>query len=224
MVAINSHLAFSHAIKCGGTSMASVLGGTSKAFPMHPPSQCLKAAIPGKPIIGFIRDPWLRMVSLFEFVARKPPGGPHDLHRYDLTWNKREGFRRWLLTGADYIDSDPICSNWFEWRTRQYVRRSEMEWPGLEVYMQNGLPPIQQRPAMWWHQEADYIGKLEHAQGDLNEACRLFGHPLVTIPYRNVNRTRTQDWRKLYDAETIAFVAKFHADDIKVGGYEWVTD
>lgn len=225
MSVVNNHYIFSHAPKCGGTSVSSVVGGVNHELPMHPPSQVLKLMYPGLPTVGFVRDPWHRMVSLYFFVSRKQENIVHNKRRYDLQWMREVGFRQWLLTGADYIDSDPVCGNWFDWKRREYVQRASGGWEGLDsgAYMKYGLPPLQQRPAMWWHYEADFVGKTETMQADMDWFCHEHGAPRVTIPHRNKTNGKPSDWRSLYDREMIDFVAHFHKDDIEEGKYKWTS-
>lgn len=54
-------------------------------------------------------------------------------------------------------------------------------------------------------------------QADLDRIMDAEGRPRARAPH--TNRTNDVNWRAIYDAESIAFVAKWHAADIEAGGY-----
>lgn len=225
MTVIRSKFIFCHVPKTGGTSVMQALGGLTRDIPNHVPSQCL--AHHGAPIFGTIRNPWARMASLYEFIAHK---GQDPQDRVDWIWMREVGFKRWLMEGAQFLASDPVDGRWYD-RTHsgrekidRYRWQHEKSFDGQRRYMENGLPPLQQRPCMWWHAETDHLIRTESLQADLDELLPRLGAPRVALKHANKTNRKTRDWRSLYDAESVAFVARWHAADIEAGGYTFEND
>lgn len=196
-------LTFVHVPKAGGTSVKRALG-LSDGTPKHAPASCLTGTR-----FGFLRDPWARMASLYRW---------HCLHerasdRGSAEARRKTGFKRWLTQGEDWLGSDPVDGLWHDgrgwapWTGKGW--QAAYHWPA---------PPLQRRPAMWWLTGCTYIGRVETMQADLDRIMDAEGRPLARAPH--TNRTNDTNWPDLYDAESVAFVARWHAADIEAGGYE----
>ena len=111
----------------------------------------------------------------------------------------------------DTIDQPAICEMGFkgwlmgpEW----FMAEDDAEWPAYQI-----------RPQMWWLQGCDYIGRVEDMPRSFDEACRLAGAAERDLGWQN--RTHGDDWRKEYDNETRAFIARWFAPDIARFGYRF---
>lgn len=65
--------------------------------------------------------------------------------------------------------------------------------------------------------DMDFIGRLEHLEGDMNQILRRLEIPSSVIPERN--RTSHAHYRDYYDARTRALVEAAYARDIEAFGY-----
>lgn len=224
MTILHGKFVFVHVPKTGGMSVKAAIGNVIGSVPNHVPSQCVLHY--GLPVVGTIRNPWERMASLYQFVAGKDRD---PLDRLDWKWMKEVGFKRWLMEGAQYLASDFVDGKWYDRTNRsprkadRFVWQHEKSFKGQERYVENGLPPLQQRPAMWWLKHADYILMTENLEEGLNETLRRLGAKQVELPRQNRTRVKVSDrWQDLYDDESAAFVKYWHNDDIKAAGYQFV--
>lgn len=220
MAVIKDKFIFVHAPKCGGTSVTRALGGTSHYVPMHVPARCLEHL--ELPMIGFIRNPWERMSSLFYFLWQSPP---RHRQRVQPEKIKAMGFKRWLLQGENWMSNEPVDGqiSWYG-TDMQYKSAEAHPYPGMELlpHPELGLPPQQRRSLRWYFDDTPtFVGKVESLQRDLNAFCKLWKLPIVHVPHVNRTRAKPRDWRKDFDNEMIDFVSHYFAWDIKVGEYSF---
>jgi len=218
MAVIKPEYVFIHVPKCGGTSVTKALGGTSQYVPMHVPARCL--AHLNRPMIGFLRNPFERMVSLYYFLWRSP-----DRHRQRVKPEeiKAMGFKRWLLEGENWMSNEPIDGDISWYGTgMKYKPAKEHPYPGLD-HLEDpriGLPPQQRRSVRFYldHPHCT-IGFVESMERDLNLFLGRHGAAPVRIPRLNKTAAKPRDWQAEYDSETIAHVEHYFAWDIRTGRY-----
>ena len=208
---------FVHVPKNAGSSIASRLGGTynTKHIPMHLPARAMTQF--NKPMFGFMRNPWHRMVSLYYFLWQSPK---HHLPRVDPHAIRKMGFKRWLLEGETFMSNEPIDGRiWL----RGYPKYQRGTYPGIDRlrHPELGLPPMQRRPSMWWLEGCDMIGKVERIEKDLQEMAKQYGFRPNAARHTNKTRAKPARWQDEYDDETIAHVEKYFAWDIDIGGYSF---
>lgn len=191
---------FVHVPKTGGQSITKVLGGKTQGISTHTPLRCVTH---DRFAFGFVRNPWARMVSLYRFLCQKRFRATDS---FDQDRVRRVGFGAWLMEDEFFMAED---------------RLPEGEpWIMRECWKGDGgadLPPMQRRPQLWWLDGCDFIGRFEAIKEDFQSACALAGIPGPTLPH--INRTSGDDWRREYDDESIAFVARHFAPDIARFGY-----
>ncbi|MCB2128933.1 MAG: sulfotransferase family 2 domain-containing protein [Rhodobacteraceae bacterium] len=201
MTVIGDDFLFIHVPKNAGKSVSARLGGVTRGVPGHAPrSWFAGGAHDGKFSFGFVRNPWDRMVSSYEFICTKTPRRNDDPRARAEALEM--GFRGWLTQGAFYHAHD---------------RSPDL--PALPA-------PYQRRSQMYWLEGCDYIGRVEtlgddmaHILGRITPKRRfrdLWTRP-ASIPFRN--RTARGDYRAYYDDETRAFVARHAAEEIERFGY-----
>lgn len=212
MAVIANKFVFVHVPKTGGTSIAAALGGTDRTIPQHVPFKVLEHH--GLPGIGFLRDPWHRMVSLFYFLQQSPP---RHLQRVNPKEIKAMGFKKWLLEGENWLSNEPVDGECFTPQSQRYGK--DVTFSGIEHCWP--VPPQQRRPVMWYLRGCKYIGKTETLQPDMDKFATALGIPKVKVSRINITKRKPHDWRKEYDNETIEHVASYFADDIRAGGYQW---
>lgn len=90
---------FIHVPKTGGCSIRAVLSGETSKRGFHRSYRTIKKQYPDYFSFGFVRNPWDRMVSLYEFCLRKPKANPS----YIL-----DGFKKSLIRGFDLGQRDAM--------------------------------------------------------------------------------------------------------------------
>lgn len=128
----------------------------------------------------------------FGFV-RNPWERMVSLYRFQ-TMKRRTtaaNFEEWLTEGEDWLDED--------------------------VGFRRPLEPLQRRPAWWWLEGCDVIGRFERIEEDLTDIIRSRG--CIHKPLMRQNGTTGGDWRLEYNVRMIDFVAEHHATDIDRFGY-----
>lgn len=217
---ISENFIFIHIPKSAGTSISKAIienKKVNKILEGHYPSQCFMSY--NLPMVSVVRNPFARMVSLYEFLCNTNKA-THA--RFDHTWMKNVGFKKWLLEGATYLATDPIDGRRYDLLTRTFKWLSDS--PDDEIqknYMKNGLPPLQQRPSEWWLHNCNNILKLETINDDISKN-KFLKDLKGLIPIENKTTNKTKNWRSLYDKETIDFIYKFHISDIKKFNYDFI--
>ena len=213
MAVIAPNFIYVHVPKTGGSSVAAALGGTTLSVPMHVPARCL--AHLGRPMFGFLRNPWEYVVSLYFFLWQSPP---RHRRRVNPEAIKAMGFKRWLLEGETFMSNEPVDGTIWHRDTDSYRPGA---YPGIDKLDHSawGLPPQQRRPLMWYLDGCDRIGRVETMQVDLDAFMDEYGGRRVALERLNRTKAKPGDWRAVHDAETIDHVNQCFAADIAAGGY-----
>lgn len=103
------------------------------------------------------------------------------------------GFKRWLLDAVTDIG-------------------------GIPVHLDPGQT-LQTTSQMWWLDGCDRIGRFKNLENDLRAIGRDLGFYVRNLPHKN--RSPRGNYRRYYDDETQAFVAKHFAHEIEQFGYKF---
>jgi len=218
MAVIRPEFVFVHVPKCGGISTANALGGTSHYTPMHVPARCL--AHLNRPMIGFLRNPFERMVSLYYFLWQSPPRHRQRVKPEEI---RAMGFKRWLLEGENWMSNEPIDGeiSWYG-TDMKYKPAADFPYPGMDSLNDPalGLPPQQRRSVRFYLDHPNCtIGYVESLEKDLNHFLRRVGAKPVQVPRMNRTKAKPQEWQREYDSETIEHIEAHFAWDIRTGKY-----
>jgi hypothetical protein len=151
----------------------------------------------------FVRNPWARCVSLY-FYKRQVKG--HDVYR-------NADFKEFVMSD-DRKFSLLHLSDWC-----LHSPNLHRIWTELNPF-ENQIDWISDE---YGNVLADFVGKVENFQEDLNTVCDKIGIPHQKILH--VNRSEHKHYTEYYDNETIQVVAERFKKDIehfgyKFGGYE----
>ncbi|MDI7860919.1 sulfotransferase family protein [Rhizobiaceae bacterium n13] len=202
MTVINENYVFIHVPKAAGRSITKLLGGETPGIPTHLPHFALQPyGYDNRFSFGFVRNPWDRIVSTYNFVCQKKLR-PHESEEYQRR-ARDMGFKRWLMEDEFFIDQDRF------WRNA-------------------GLPPIQKRSQMFWLDGCDFIGRVESIDQDfaaikvragiksrLDALLGLFRK----VPRRN--RSVRGTYERYFDDESHDFVATHFHREIELFDYQF---
>ncbi len=153
------------------------------------------ARVAGMRKIMVVRNPWARMVSLYNHRLAKlnlvapdgrPRNTPEDIHVAEL------GFKPWLLTTPS--DGDKVLT-----RVPQAAWGTSSD--GTFV--------------------ADTVLRMERFPFDWNELCATLGFGDVKLPHMLTGNGQSLNYRDHYDEETLAHVALYFEEDIERFGYRF---
>jgi hypothetical protein len=143
--------------------------------------------------IGFVRNPWDRLVSAFFHIKRG--GMCHDDIKKKLSWVDpvNGSFERFvketLVNGIDDLYNPNVLLPQVYW-----------------LYGRNG-------------NELDLLGKFEKIDNDWLWISREIG--LKYSPLHKVNASEHKTYKDYYDKEMIDIVARFYTDDITEFNYDF---
>jgi len=142
--------------------------------------------------LAVVRNPWDRLVSLFEYLRgfrpkRRMRKSNQFLFRFD--WFANE-----ITSGSKLVAS--IGKN----NTRQFSQAN----PQVE----------------WLRWGVDRVLRFEQLNDDWLEFCREIGFPIKPLPHQHGNTNRT-DHRLYYDEDLKRKVGEFYWEDIERFGYEF---
>jgi hypothetical protein len=140
---------------------------------------------------SFVRNPWSRLVSLFNYQREYVRGYEKDVEssRYFEGYYKR-------------------CKK--NTHNRNFEVYVDKIWMGDQfdfLYDENN------------NQLVDFVGKTENLQEDFNTICDKIGIPRQELPHKN--KTKHKHYTEYYDDETRELVAEKYAKDIEYFGYEF---
>lgn len=146
---------------------------------------------------AFVRNPWDRMVSIYEFTKKRIEQYPHrykDFKGYDqFNWD----FEKWLMEGAMYSDNFGVDT----------------------------LPPIQRLSQSYYIADKkgniiiDKVGKVETFDKDLEDIASYLC--LKISSDRFFNNTETKPYQKYYSKKGKSFIEKYFKWDIETFEYEF---
>ena len=190
---------FVHNPKTAGNSITNSLKSMGAVLPnTHMHASVRDMEIPnGFYKFAFVRNPWDRMVSIYEFSNKKLKESQRrygDLIGYDeLAW----GFEKWLTEGK--------------------------MWEGN--YKANVIPPLQQRSQSYYvtdeqgNEVIDFIGRFEYLEEDMKKVIEATGIRSATMPHDNA--TEHKHYREYYSDKSRKFVEKYFKWEIEKFGYEF---
>lgn len=146
--------------------------------------QCFKFCV--------VRNPWERMVSLFEHRLRKidrltngvPRNSPEDKALL------RRGFDAWLLNTKNVSDS-------------VLTRMPQLRW-------------IQDAQGMG---VCDTIIRIENYDDEIATVCERVGLPKIDLPRRNTSGKDPHSYRDYFSPESREFISEHFAEDIREFGF-----
>lgn len=205
MSCYSSRYVFIHIPKNAGTSIRQRLNGTDfdslriqrkmerdPAYANHYPIWFIeeKFGLPDLPSFMVVRNPWARMVSLYNHRMKKLDmnfeGRPR--HTEEDKRVAREGFKPWLLGTPSAGDSI-------------LTRTAQANW-GKDV---DG------------HYVIHHVLRFEELADDWADICRTLQIPYRPLPH--VLKGEKENYRDRYDDESMAHVEKHFAEDIERYGY-----
>lgn len=146
---------------------------------------------------AFVRDPWERMVSIYEFTKKRynetPDAYKHMAGYNQLNWE----FSDWLLKGS--------------------------MWEGN--FKANIIPSVQRRSQEYYvndeagNQLVDFIGRVDNFNNDIQTVLNHLGIPAVDIPI--INSTSYNDYRSYYTQKEIDFISEHFRWEIGKYGYSF---
>lgn len=183
---------FVHIPKTAGSSITISLGRDTKDYPTHTIARDvdLTAAFS----FAFVRNPWDRMYSLYNFICQKHVG-PGEKKRWSQQAYINMGFKKFILDDDFLIPAagDALAKK-----------------------------PIQREPQLTWIANTkneiliDYVGRFEKLQDDFNYICKKT-NTKSTLGHQN--KTKHGSYREAYDNEMIDFITTHHKIDIDTFGY-----
>ena len=206
---INRDIIFVHVPKCAGKSVWDALHpdlrneGEHNIIPGHLP---LPSTIhpEGAFTFGFVRNPWDRMVSMYNFLCFKA-GRDGKPERKKLL--ESLGFKRYVL----------------EFYYRRFINPDILKEHDKLILVNRWDicldTPIQKRSQMYWLEGCTFIGRFENLENDLNEASRLGGFKLN--PLMHLNSCAHKHYTEYYDSDTIAFIEEHFKQEIDRFGYKY---
>lgn len=175
------------------------------------------------------------------FVHVPKTGGMSVRHACDVVSYEHEPCHR--LAGSE-LSFGFVRNPWdrmvslFYFLTRVYPNKNPHEGQkrlrsiGFKCWLLNAVPEnggfpvtlpegqkLQTTSQMWWLDGCDRIGRFENLETDLREIGRDLGFYVRDLPH--MNRSPRGNYRRYYDDETQAFVAKHFAHEIEQFGYKF---
>lgn len=207
----SKQLVYVHIPKCAGCSVRRTLGFGPRMWTPHADAQRIYDLIGQRAFFEswkftLVRNPWARLVSLYEFNRTKDPmknAGP-KLFMYDDMGRTRT-FDQWVRTAL----ADP----------RRYPPR---DWGADTSYGVHLLSPQTEWTLCEGKDSMDFVGRVETFQESMEVVCDEIGLPHSAIPVDRINSSGgPTDYRHFYSDDLAEFVAGYYASDIFEFQYEF---
>lgn len=148
---------------------------------------------------SFVRNPWDRMVSYFEFMCKR--AHMHESIHY-----------------PDHVASYELYKRVSEMGFAEFLRQAQRE-PKFCLGFGNFCGYERFFVDRRGNNQMNFIGKVENLQEDFNAVCDKIGIPRQELIH--TNKSRHKSYTKYYDDELRDIVAKAFAADIEHFGYEF---
>ncbi|MDB4396035.1 sulfotransferase family protein [bacterium] len=186
----NKKFAFVHIPKCAGNSVKKVLNLTGQNH-----GTIRQNYIPSYFNFTFVRNPWDRFISSYEYIKA---GG----------W------------GANFPDQDwdrHFCNSLNNFNSIHEFARNSAVWRGwLHFTTQFEYVSINDKTDC-----LDFIGRVENLQEDLKYICEEIGCKYSIAPHNNKTKTKQKHYTSYYDDELKEIVGSVYAKDIEYFGYKF---
>jgi hypothetical protein len=202
LISDSSRLLFIHVPKTGGMSVRGVL---LQACPdleeVEPRHATLKQSLAKRPelaeyvIVGFVRNPWDRLVSWWSMIHSAPERPEGHRHRRFLLQRPHWRYVAEFNTFEDFIRDIPTTPH-------QRFRRPQLRFLTTRK------------------RSADFIGRTENFEQDVAQMLSLIGHSPVKVPHWNKS-PRPRSYRELYTPETEEIVRRVYKPDVEAFGYRF---
>jgi len=147
--------------------------------------------------VGFVRNPWARMLSWYRMVDRFQEGAASG----------RAGFRQLLKRNTFLAD---VAKNHHDFES--FIMQGTKQYQRLRVPQLHYLSTRTRR--------ADFVGRQETLEADMRAIIARLGLPPIEIPMINVDPSRP-DYRDDYTPQMQRRVEELFARDIDVFGYRF---
>lgn len=187
---------FVHIPKTAGNAISAALMGSEELghTPLARYQRCDPKRFDDSFKFAFVRNPWDRFVSAFEYLKR---GGKRKIDRE---------FARVHLAAFDSVDE--LVTAMRDAR----LRRTFMRWTHFQPqsrWVVNREGEI----------ELDFIGRFEHLRDDVVKLSERDEFERGRL--RVVNASDRGDYRSYYNDRTAEWLADWYADDVRSFGYEF---
>lgn len=186
---------FIHVPKTAGTSIYRSLGMDEMKY-THFPARVLTDVFGPKIddcyLFSFVRNPWDRAVSLFDYV------------KHGTDWSRQQGWARRHLADLDF---DGFC------------HRLERSSPFRNAVMSENFffPQCYFTHDRRHRQIVNEVFRFETLPEDFARLADRFGARGTLLHERRTNARR--DWRERYTDETRRIIGRLYADDVRLFGY-----
>ena len=185
---------FIHIPRTGGTSIHGCLDKYASAIPDHILGKDARREWPDSFIYTFMRNPYTRMVSLYEC----------QFPDHQLADEAKEKFNRWSnqpLTFEYYVEIVTEMEYDYGHDERQFQHwRSQTDW----IFDDDDCLIV------------DYIGCTETIDKDVNEISSLIGveEEIIGINHVNSSNWRYEDYKEYFNDDTRKKVKKYYERDL----------
>ncbi len=150
----------------------------------------------------FIRNPFDRMVSLWNFIHKTLEKHKEECEKNGPDWKPE--CETWIERCYDIISN---CKNF-----KDYIK-----------YTSNGIATGGDTVFSFSHDGnekfVDFIGRFENLQEDFDIVCDKIGIPKQKLPHKN--KTKHKHYTEYYDDETRQIVAEKYAKELECFGYKF---
>lgn len=204
MISDSRRLLFVHVQKTGGSTidngLTTALGDVRRIAEAqrHAPLGTLLRLEPDLAsywIVGFVRNPWSRLLSWYRMMERFRVGAASGNQRHVVHLERNRFIREVLQAAPDF---------------EAFVLRALDRFPRLHTPQTDYLSTA--------NRSADFVGRQERLEQDLKAVYLRLDLPWVELASVNIDPGRP-DYRELYTDAMRAKVAAVYARDVEAFGY-----
>ena len=204
MISHKHKCVFVHIPKTGGTSIEEALPNIGSKWPAHRDITALLNSVTDDRYdinnyfkFSFVRNPWSRFVSLFNYF-KSPRRGRRRLHRECFGRYTQDENKKFKKFANSFNRGKPMVA-YGVWDVHY-----KEQWRFIYDNDQ---------------QAVDYIGRFETLQDSFNVALDNIGLQHRQLPH--LRKTKHKHYTEYYDDETRQIVAEKYAKDIEYFGYKF---